>query len=114
MHLHFLGYENEALTQGHVVSFKYLLRDLANANAMKKNVIAFFAFCFIHELCCVCGERGYTVFTLYIHPHIRPSIMFRFLLIILLNDLSEGSHYLTGVSNKHCLSTFLVTFKNCM
>ena len=45
---------------------------------------------------------GFTVIMLYVCL----SITFWFLLLILLNSLSEGSHYLAGLgwgSNKHCL-----------
>ena len=39
----------------------------------------------------------------------RPSFMFWFQPLILLNNLSEGSLYIAGVSN-HCLLTLLVFF----
>ena len=61
------------------------------------------------------GGEGYTVFTLSIRPYVRPPVTFWFLLLILLNNLSGGSHYLASagrrvrggdvISNKHCLLT---------
>ena len=42
-------------------------------------------------------------------PQIRLYITFLSLLLILLNNLSGGSHYPAGVSNNHCLLTLLFT-----
>ena len=40
--------------------------------------------------------EGYTVFMLSVYMSVHLSITFLFLLLILLNNLSEDSHYLTG------------------
>ena len=45
----------------------------------------------------VCCFQTFHIVCLSICLHIRPSIRFWFLLLILLNNLSEGSHYLADI-----------------
>ena len=45
---------------------------------------------------------------LYCNQVVCLSFIFWFLLLILLNNLSDGSHYLAGIANKHCLLALLV------
>ena len=56
---------------------------------------------------CVCELVGYTVFR-SVSPSVCLSIFVWFLLFIFLNNLSEGSHYLAGISNKYFLLTLLI------
>ena len=62
---------------------------------------------------CVCGcvgdgVEGYTVFMCpFVCMSIHPSVKFWFLHLILLNNLSEGMHFLVWVSYKYYLFHFL-------
>ena len=59
----------------------------------------------------VYGDGGYSVLRRpFVRPSTRLSVTFLFLLLISLNHLSDGSHYLAGrkLPNKHCVLTLLV------